>query len=96
MTGLGVGVDGIEVCSRDGVPEADGAVCRAAPGGQQVALEGAPRQGFHCRLVGSQPACTSFLDTPLYALLIHRGGGHTVSEKKVKEAALNGVFQISQ
>ena len=47
---LGVGVDGVEEGAGVGVPELDAAVGRAAPGGQQVGLEGAPRQ----RLDGSR------------------------------------------
>ncbi len=47
---LGVGVNGVEEGAGVGVPELDGAVGRATPGGQQVGLEGAPRQ----RLDGSR------------------------------------------
>jgi hypothetical protein len=41
---LGVGVDGVEQGAGVGVPEPDAAVGSAAPGGQQVGLEGAPGQ----------------------------------------------------
>jgi hypothetical protein len=48
---LGAGVDGVEEGAGVGVPELDGAVGGAAAGGQQVALEGAPRQRLHRSLV---------------------------------------------
>lgn len=43
---LGVSVDGVEQCAGVCVPELDAAVSSSAAGGQQVGLEGAPRQGL--------------------------------------------------
>ncbi len=51
---LGPGVDAVELGAGAGVPEADGAVGGAAAGRQQVALEGAPGQRLHRRLVARQ------------------------------------------
>jgi hypothetical protein len=53
---LRVGVDSVEVCASDGIPESDAAVGSATPRRQKVALKGAPGQGLHSRLVGGQSA----------------------------------------
>lgn len=51
---LGLGVDGVQLAACVRVPEADGAVGSASPGGQQGALEGAPGQGLDSCRVGCQ------------------------------------------